>query len=83
MRMDSSRKQAVLLAYACLTDGSFQVLSIGLGNAESKTVWVIPHSGTDLKSRGLADPLLAVSDGNEGVIQAIEPTLTRLTGSVA
>jgi transposase-like protein len=73
MRMDSSRKQAVLLAYACLTDGSFQVLSIGLGNAESKTVWM--NFVSDLKSRGLADPLLAVSDGNEGVIQAIEANL--------
>ncbi len=70
MRMNGSRKQAVLLAYACLTDGSFQVLSIGLGNAESKTVWM--NFVADLKSRGLADPLLAVSDGNDGVIQAIE-----------
>lgn len=73
MRMDGSRKQAVLLAYGCLTDGSFQVLSIGLGNAESKGVWM--NFVADLKSRGLRDPLLAVSDGNEGVIQAIEANL--------
>lgn len=70
MRLDSSRKQAVLLAYACLEDGSFQTLSVGLGNAESKTAWM--NFVADLKERGLGDPRLVVSDGNAGVIAAIE-----------
>jgi len=70
MRMESTRKDAVLIAYAVLEDGSFETLSIGVKNSESGAAW--EDFVADMKRRGLRDPLLAVSDGNPGVIGAIE-----------
>jgi putative transposase len=70
MRLENTRKQAVLVAYAVLEDGTFETLSIGLGNEESKNIW--GHFVGDLKLRGLKDPLLAISDGNAGVIAALD-----------
>lgn len=70
MRLENTRKQAVLVAYAVLKSGGFEAISIGLGNEESGDVW--GHFMGDLKDRGLRDPLLVVSDGNAGVIAAIE-----------
>lgn len=73
MRLDSKKKQAVLIAYAVLEDGSFETLSIGLGNSESDKSWGLFVG--DLKNRGLKDPLLTVSDGNPAVIHAIDTLL--------
>ena len=53
-------------------------IRIGLGNEESSDVW--GKFIADLKLRGLKDPILVVSDGNPGVIGAIEryfPTADR------
>ena len=63
MRFEKTRKQAVLLAYATLEDGSFELLSIGLGYAESDASWK-PFI-ENLSKRGLRDPLLTISDGNQ------------------
>jgi len=70
MRFERTRKQAVLVAYATLEDGGFETISIGLGNEESLDVW--GSFIADLKLRGLKDPILVISDGNPGVISAIE-----------
>jgi transposase-like protein len=70
MRLENTAKQAVLVAYGVLEDGSFELLSIGIGNSESDKTW--EEFIVDLKKRGLADPPLVVSDGNHGVIVAIE-----------
>lgn len=70
MRMESTRKDAVLIAYAVLEDGSFETLSIAVRSSESGAAW--EDFLVDMKRRGLRDPLLVVSDGNPGVIQAIE-----------
>lgn len=70
MRLENTRKQAVLVAYAVLKSGEFEAVSIGIGNEESGDVW--GKFIGDLKDRGLRDPLLVVSDGNAGVIAAIE-----------
>lgn len=70
MRMESTRKDAVLIAYAVLEDGSFETLSIGVRSSESGPAW--EDFVADMKRRGLRDPLLVVSDGNPGVIGAIE-----------
>ncbi len=70
MRVGSTAKDSVMIAYAVLEDGSFETLAIAARNSESNNAW-----GTflyDLKARGLKDPLLVVSDGNHGVITAIE-----------
>ena len=73
MRLDSKKKQAVLIGYAVLEDGTFETLSIGLGNSESDKSWGLFIG--DMKARGMKDPLLAVSDGNPGVIHAIDTLL--------
>jgi len=70
MRFERTRKQAVLVAYATLECGKFETLSIGLGNEESGDVW--EKFIADMKLRGLKDPILVVSDGNPGLIGAIE-----------
>jgi putative transposase len=70
MRMQTARKEAVLIAYALLEDGTFETISIGLGNSESNEVW--GRFIGDLKQRGLKDPLLGISDGNTGAINALE-----------
>lgn len=70
MRIGSTAKDSVLIAYGVLDDGSFETLAIDTRNSESDRAW-----GTflyDLKARGLRDPLMVISDGNHGVIEAIE-----------
>jgi transposase-like protein len=70
MRLENTAKQAVLLAYGVLEDGSFELVSVGIGHSESDKTW--EKFIVDMKTRGLADPLLVVSDGNHGVIAAID-----------
>lgn len=70
IRLENTAKQAILLAYGCMEDGSFELLSVGIGHSESGDTW--GKFVADLKKRGLADPLLVASDGNQGVIAAID-----------
>lgn len=63
-----------MIAYAILTDGTFSVLSIDLSHSESNKSW--GRFVSDLKLRGLKDPILCVSDGNSGVINAIDSNFT-------
>jgi transposase-like protein len=70
MRMGGTGKDAVLVAYAILQDGSMELLAVDLGATESDRSWGNFVGG--LKMRGLKDPLLACSDGNAGVINAID-----------
>ena len=70
MRMGQKGKDVVMVAYAVLRDGSHETLSIDLGQSESNRGW--GKFVSDLKSRGLKDPLLVGSDGNPGVINAID-----------
>jgi putative transposase len=74
MRLENTAKQAVLLAYGVLEDGSFELLSIGLGHSEADATW--EKFIVDMKNRGLTDPLLVCSDGNHGVITAIDTYFT-------
>jgi putative transposase len=74
MRMGGTSKDAVLLAYAILEDGTMELLAIDIGNAESDRSW--GKFVEKLKARGLADPLLVCSDGNQGVINAIDAHFT-------
>lgn len=70
MRIGGTTKDAVMIAYAILTDGSVEVLSIDLGHSESDSSW--GKFVSDLKARGLRDPLLVCSDGNQSVISSID-----------
>lgn len=74
MRLKSSNKVAVLLAYAIMADGTMELLAVDLGHSESDRSW--GRFVSDLKARGLKDPLLVCSAGNAGVIKAIEANFT-------
>ena len=74
MRVGGKSKDAIMIAYAILTDGSFTVLSIDLSHSESNKSW--GRFVSDLKRRGLKDPILCVSDGNVGIINALESNFT-------
>lgn len=69
MRIGGHNKDAVLIAYGILEDGTVETLSIDLGHSENDRSW--GEFVGDLKARGLSDPLLACSDGNGSVIKAI------------
>jgi transposase-like protein len=70
MRIGGQGKDAILLAYAIMQDGHMELLSVDLGHSESDRSWGKFVSG--LKVRGLKDPLLTCSDGNQAVINAID-----------
>lgn len=70
MRMGGTGKDAVLVAYGILQDGTMELLAVDLGHSESDRSWGKFVEG--LKIRGLRDPLLVCSDGNKGVINAID-----------
>jgi putative transposase len=70
MRVGGTTKDAVMIAYAILTNGTVEVLSIDLGHSESDSSW--GKFVSDLKMRGLCDPLLVCSDGNKSVISSID-----------
>lgn len=70
MRMGGTGKVAVLLAYAIMADGTMELLSVNLGHSESANSW--GKFTENLKMRGLKDPLIVCSDGNAGLIAAIE-----------
>lgn len=74
MRMGGTGKDAVLVAYAILQDGSMELLAVDLGQSESDRSWGNFVNG--LKARGLKDPLMVCSDGNAGVINAIDSHFT-------
>lgn len=70
MRVGGTEKDAVLIAYAIMGDGRMELIAIDLGHSESDRSW--GKFASDLKARGLRDPLLVCSDGNSGVIKAID-----------
>lgn len=70
MRLGGKSLDAVMIAYAIVEDGSFTVLSIDISHSESNKSW--GRFVTDLKSRGLKDPILCISDGNAGLINSID-----------
>jgi putative transposase len=74
MRIGGTNKDAVLLAYAIMSDGSMELIAMDLGHAESDRSW--GKFVSDIKARGLKDPLLVCSDGNQGVINAIDSNFT-------
>ena len=74
MRVGGTEKDAVLIAYAILGNGQMELVAIDLGHSESERSW--GKFVSDLKSRGLKDPLLVCSDGNAGVIKAIDQNFT-------
>ena len=69
-RVEAERKEPILVAYGYRTDGKKVLLHVGPGNRESYDNWKTFLQ--EMVRRGLKTPLCAVSDGNPGVIPAIE-----------
>ena len=66
----AEKKEPVLVATGYRTDGTRVLLHIGPGNRESYENWKgFLH---EMVARGLNAPLLIVTDGNPGVLKAIE-----------
>jgi hypothetical protein len=70
-----SPAEPVLAAWGITTDGKPAFIGLAPGTGESADAW---HSFlTDLTDRGLACPLLVISDGAPGLIAAIEQAYPR------
>ncbi len=69
-RVESERKEPVLAAYAIREDGRKVLLGLAPGSRESTAAW--RSFLNDMRERGLRAPLVVTSDGNPGVIAAIE-----------
>jgi len=70
-----SPAEPVLAAWGITTDGKPAFIGLGPGSAESADAWHDFLAG--LAGRGLESPLLVISDGNAGLISAIEQVFPR------
>jgi len=70
VRAGTKEKEAVLVAWGFLEDGSLEPLSISLGNQESYNAW--KWFLEDMVKRGLQEPMLTVIDGCPGLIKAVK-----------
>jgi len=69
VRRGTREKEAVLVAWGFLEDGSRELIGVMLGNSESYGSW--KGFLDDLLARGLKEPMLAVIDGCAGLIRAV------------
>ena len=74
VRAGTREKEAVLVAWGFLEDGSLEPLSISLGNQESYNAW--KWFLQDMITRGLQEPMLIVIDGCPGLIKAVTEVFT-------
>lgn len=70
LRLNLGAKEAILCAWAILSNGRKILLHLALGNKESYDSW--KDFFRDMTARGLRMPLLVTSDGAPGLIRAIE-----------
>ena len=70
LRAGTKEKEAVLVAWAFLEDGSRELMGVSLGNSESYSAW--KGFLEDLTTRGMREPILTVIDGCPGLIKAVD-----------
>jgi putative transposase len=70
LRLSLGAKEAILCAWAILSDGRKILLHLTLGNKESYECW--KEFFRNMIARGLRMPLLVISDGAPGLIKAID-----------
>jgi len=63
------RNKAIYLALGVLPDGSRDILGLWIENTEGAKFWMKVFN--DLKTRGVSDILIAVTDGLKGIPQAL------------
>ena len=71
------KSKAVYLALAILPDGSRDILGIWIEGQEGAKFWA--RIFNELKTRGVADILIAVTDGLKGMPEALEMVYPRTT----
>ncbi len=64
------RNKAIYLALGVLPDGTREILGIWIENTEGAKFWLKVFN--DLKTRGVQDILIAVTDGLKGIGEALE-----------
>jgi transposase-like protein len=69
LRQQANCRQAILVTWGILSDGSKILLHMSLGNKESQSSWL--EHFRSLVSRNLPAPLTVTSDGAPGLIAAI------------
>jgi len=69
VRAGTTEKEAVLVAWAFLEDGSRELMGVSLGNSESYNAW--KSFLEDFMRRGMSAPMLTVIDGCPGLIRAV------------
>ncbi len=75
MHPSSERAEPLLVAWGISTTGQKLFVGLSYGAAESEDAWV--DFLRDLTGRGLRPPLLVISDGAPGLINAIEAVFGR------
>jgi len=76
--VESERKEPILVATGYRCDGSRVLLHMSPGNWETYENWKdFLH---EMTARGLDEPLLIVTDGNPGLLKAIEEVFPRSLG---
>jgi len=75
MRKHLSKKEGIFAAWGVCRDGEKVLLSLDLGIRESTSSWSEFIHG--MIRRGLREPLLVVTDGNPGLIAAVEGCFSR------
>jgi transposase-like protein len=65
----TTEKEAVLVAWGFLADGTRELLGVSLGNQESYSAW--KGFLDDLLAKGMREPLLTVIDGCAGLSRAV------------
>jgi transposase-like protein len=70
VRAGTTEKEAVLVAWAFMEDGSRELVGVSLGNRESYNAW--KGFLEDLVRRGMIEPMLTVIDGCPGLIKAVD-----------
>ena len=71
------RNKAVYLALGVRRDGTREVLGLWIETTEGARFWMKVFN--DLKTRGVADILIAVTDGLSGMLAALEAVFPRTT----
>ncbi len=71
------RNKAVYLALGILADGSRDILGLWIENTEGAKFWMKVFN--DLKTRGVEDILIAVTDGLKGMGEALEAVFPATT----
>jgi putative transposase len=76
IRLGTREKEAILVAHGITRTGARRLLGVYLGCRESADSWRLALR--DLVARGLATPLLVISDGCPGLIRAVNETWPKI-----